>query len=435
MWASGTPGNRMLVLYCRKPQCKQQKMRSVSAAVLWAINCNQAKIGSNGVFKKILIDEKHAQVKALIDSGSTHSFITAERCKPLSLYYRAIKFHTPCKRRAVPKSRPVRHLSFDWPVLLLSNFLGRHGSCPGYNSQFGRSFATWESRNAIARTKTSANAIWFFYAAVMKAPNEFPAMKIDPPELFNEVYIYVETDRYSEKNWKQDSEFIVREIVRLLEWGVIEPSFSLGRTQAFVVHGHKHRMVIDNSKTVNKKPDSDRLTSLKEFPNPTDAKKPKRLLGFFGHHANWLNKYSEEIKPFLECMEQKCFPLPNVVCVIRDLKMQIRGAAISSTIMKSGCLLLETDASESVIGSALFLADRPLAFFSRVLSWTEQTHSVVEKEALAIVVIHKVLKFHQGIFNQSLDRPENSCLPVLKSQIKDKNEKLFLWRLELSRCP
>ena len=123
-----------------------------------------------------------------------------------------------------------------------------------------------------------------------------------------------------------------------------------------------------------------------EFPIPTDTKKLKRLLGFFAHHAKWLHQYSEKIKPLLECMEQKCFPLPShVISIIKDLKMQIRNAALSSPVANSGPIVLETDASESAIGSALSQDGRPIAFFSRTLSRTEKSHSIVEKEALAIV--------------------------------------------------
>ena len=64
------------------------------AAALSAIFCNQAKVGSNGVLKKVLIGEKHAQLEVPKKFGSNHSFITAERRKSMGLYYCAIKGST-----------------------------------------------------------------------------------------------------------------------------------------------------------------------------------------------------------------------------------------------------------------------------------------------------------------------------------------------------
>ena len=46
---------------------------------------------------------------------------------------------------------------------------------------------------------------------------------------------------------------------------------------------------------------------------------------------------------------------------------------------------VETDASEFALAATLSQKGRPVAFFSRTLSKTEQKHSAVEKEAAAIV--------------------------------------------------
>ena len=51
-------------------------------------------MSSNGVLKKILIGEKHAQAEVLIDSRSAHSFSSAEKCKSFGLDYRAINGFT-----------------------------------------------------------------------------------------------------------------------------------------------------------------------------------------------------------------------------------------------------------------------------------------------------------------------------------------------------
>ena len=66
----------------------------MAAAVLCAIFRNRAKIGHNGVLKKVLLGEKHALLEVPMNSGSNRSFITAERRKSMGLYFCARKGST-----------------------------------------------------------------------------------------------------------------------------------------------------------------------------------------------------------------------------------------------------------------------------------------------------------------------------------------------------
>ena len=55
------------------------------------------------------------------------------------------------------------------------------------------------------------------------------------------------------------------------------------------------------------------------------------------------------------------------------------------TIDSTVPLVVETDASDHAIAATLNQSGRPVAFFSRTLTGSEQRHSAVEKEAYAIV--------------------------------------------------
>lgn len=68
----------------------------------------------------------------------------------------------------------------------------------------------------------------------------------------------------SRRQSEEDKKFIAAEVNKLLAEGVIEPSHSPWRAQAFVVKGdnHKPRMVIDYSQTINK------FTLLDAYPLP-----------------------------------------------------------------------------------------------------------------------------------------------------------------------
>ena len=121
---------------------------SVSPAVLCAKNCNQARKGSIGVFNKNLIGEKLVQVKAFIDSGSTHLFCCKRQIIGCLLTCNK-GFHKLCKKKRNSKfferknSQPkLRQFGSDWTMLPFSTFSGRHRSFSGCIIRFGRSLAT-----------------------------------------------------------------------------------------------------------------------------------------------------------------------------------------------------------------------------------------------------------------------------------------------------
>ena len=93
----------------------------------------------------------------------------------------------------------------------------------------------------------------------------FAAAKIEPPALF--TYLSADCHPIAIKSRRypyEDRQFIQREVARLEEEDIIEPSNSPWRAQVLVVTNdrQKRRLVIDYSQTIN------RFTSLDAFPLP-----------------------------------------------------------------------------------------------------------------------------------------------------------------------
>ena len=95
---------------------------------------------------------------------------------------------------------------------------------------------------------------------------------------------------------------------------------------------------------------------------------------------------------------------------------------------------LETDASDYTIAATLNLGGRPVTFFSRTLTKTEQHHSPVEKEACAIVEsITKWCHYLQGRqFKLVTDQRSVAFMYDRKQVGKVKNDKIMRWRTDLS---
>ncbi len=72
--------------------------------------------------------------------------------------------------------------------------------------------------------------------------------------------------------------------------------------------------------------------------------------------------------------------------------------AVLTTIDEDIQFVVETDASHHAIAAKLNQAGRPVAFFSRTLSYAEQRHSSFEKEAYAIV--ESLRKWHHYLIGR-----------------------------------
>ena len=99
-----------------------------------------------------------------------------------------------------------------------------------------------------------------------------------------------------------------------------------------------------------------------------------------------MERYLHKIKPLLDAQKQSALPLnADAVSSINLLKQDICGSSLAVPTASISPLVIKSDASGVVIGASMNQAGRPIAFFSRTLSLTEQKYSAVEREAMAIV--------------------------------------------------
>ena len=130
------------------------------------------------------------------------------------------------------------------------------------------------------------------------------------------------------------------------------------------------------------RPDPERLQPLKNLPRPNDMASQKRILEMFAYYSQWIRDFSAKIKPLVQ---NTSFPLSKeALSVFYQLKSDIELSVVCA-VDETAPFQVETDASEFALAATLSQKGRPVAFFSRTLSKTEQKHSAVEKEAAAIV--------------------------------------------------
>ena len=158
------------------------------------------------------------------------------------------------------------------------------------------------------------------------------------------------------------------------------------------------------------------------------------MIGFFAYYAKWISDFSNKIQPLLTAQKNKIFPLSvAAISAIDSLKNEISEASLSLPDSEAGPLTLETDASGTAIGAVLSQSTRPIAFFSRTLSKSEQGMSVVEREALAIIEATRRWNDYMHLFPIVIKTDQKAVSYIFtKQKSRIKNEKLARWRMELS---
>ncbi|GFW11244.1 retrovirus-related Pol polyprotein from transposon 17.6 [Trichonephila clavipes] len=228
----------------------------------------------------------------------------------------------------------------------------------------------------------------------------------------------------SRRQTVEDNIFMALEVQKLLQEGVIEPSNSPWRAQAFVIRGenHKPRMVRIPSNSIQ---DSERHYAAFE----ASGKLYQFLRVPFGV-TNGVACFQRVIDKIIEDEGLTLtYPFIDDVTVCgKDQKEHDDNLEKFITVAKNG------SSSDFEIGATLSQAGRPVAFFSRTVHASELRHSSPEKEAYAIMESlrhwrHFLMGKHFEVFT---DQQAVAFVFNQRHGSKIKNEKLIRWRLELA---
>lgn len=260
---SRCPAREAVCLNCRKKGhfakvCKGKPVQSkdkLSAAV-WSPTLATVP-GPTSLSKSLAsVNVNGLQVKALFDSGSSESFIHP------SLVEKAALIVQPSSGM-VSMATSLSSAEVSGTCAVDLSYQGRHyedlrlSVLPGLCADLilGLDF---QSRH---------ESVVFQYGGSEPPLSvcSFSTLKVKPPEPFKNLTadcrpIATKSRRYSQ----EDSEFIDKEVTRLLDEGIVEPSHSPWRAQVVVTkdENHKKRLAIDYSQTIN------RFTLLDAFPLP-----------------------------------------------------------------------------------------------------------------------------------------------------------------------
>ena len=178
------------------------------------------------------------------------------------------------------------------------------------------------------------------------------------------------------------------------------------------------------------RPDPERFLALDNLGVPQNIASQRRVLGLFSYYSKWITKFSEKIRLL---NTNTVFPHPDdVILCFQTLKDYIKSDALSC-IDESIPFDVETDASDYAIAATLNQGGRPVAFCS-TLNKSEKNHTLIEKEAYAIVeALRKWRYLLVGrLFKVITDQQAVSFIFNNRRGGKVKNDKINRWRFELS---
>ena len=149
------------------------------------------------------------------------------------------------------------------------------------------------------------------------------------------------------------------------------------------------------------KPDPWKVNTIVDMPDPTDAQSLHRFLGMVNYLAKFLPHLSEETEVLRKLTEkdaQWCW-LPAHADAVAHVKEMIVSAPVLAYYDAMKPVVIQCNASQSGLGTALLQEGHPVAFSSCVMSQTEQNYAQTEKELLVIVFACE--KFDQYILGRS----------------------------------
>ena len=180
-----------------------------------------------------------------------------------------------------------------------------------------------------------------------------------------------------------------------------------------------------------KKPDPIRYESILNFPKPDSAKSLQRFLGMIGFFSNYIDHYSDIVKPLYDKLsnfdEWSEIEISNFELLKTSLTKAVLYIPSSTEKLK-----LHTDASGSCISGVLLNEkNQPVQFCSRKLNEAELRYDIVEKEALAIY--WTILKCRSFLLCRKFEvYSDHKPLQFIFSNEKA-SMKVIRWRLQLQQ--
>src|SRR4029077_16848672 len=139
----------------------------------------------------------------------------------------------------------------------------------------------------------------------------------------------------------------------------------------------------------------DKVKHILEWPEPTTLKHIEQFRGLAGYYRQFIEKFSEKMKPLNECLREKQFRwTQKEQMAFKKIKEEFAKGTILQLFDYEKPIEVQTDASDYAISGTISQPTnegkwKPVLFYSRKLTPPEMNYATPDKEMLAIVQMMK----------------------------------------------
>ena len=181
-----------------------------------------------------------------------------------------------------------------------------------------------------------------------------------------------------------------------------------------------------------------KVQAVAQFPPPTTKKELMRFLGLVGYYRSFCRNFSTVVAPLTDLLKGKAKFVWSYACkkAFEQVKVLLCSAPILAAPRFDTPFKLYVDASHVGAGSVLMQVDdlgidKPVSYFSKKFNSCQLNYSVIEKEALALILALK----HFDVYVGGSSTPvvvytDHNPLTFLNS-LQCPNQRLIRWSLFL----
>lgn len=179
------------------------------------------------------------------------------------------------------------------------------------------------------------------------------------------------------------------------------------------------------------------VQAVEQFPAPTTKKELMRFLGLVDYYRSFCGNFSTVVSPLTDLLKGKGKFVWSSGC--QKAFEQVKTLLCSAPVLAAPCFnrpfKLFLDASLVGAGSVLMQAndlgiDKPVSFFSKKFNSYQLNYSVIEKEALALILSLKHFDVYVGGSIPVIVYTDHNPLTFLNS-LQCPNQRLIRWSLFL----
>ena len=182
----------------------------------------------------------------------------------------------------------------------------------------------------------------------------------------------------------------------------------------------------------------DKVKAIVEYPPPTTKKELLRFMGLVGYYRSFCRNFSSVAEPLTRLFKKdtKFIWSTNCQLAFQNLKALLCSAPVLAAPCLDKSFSLQVDASNVGCGAALLQADeqgvdRVVAFFSKKFNTYQLNYSVIEKEALGLILALQHFDVYLGSgLTPLVVYTDHNPLTFLKS-LQNPNQRLMRWALFL----